>query len=293
MAMRAFVEAARQGSLSKAAAALGVSRSLVSRHIQGLEQHLGARLMHRTARSMVLTDVGEKYFHFSETMLSQLEQMEQEISSEVKAAEGTLAILSPKWLGHYAAADAAAGFARTYPSIAPKLSLGGMLPTAYDFLERGFDVALHTRPIPDSRILARRVTSIPFVLCATPDWAEAHGPFRHPRDLEGAPGLLQFNHPAWTFEQSGKTENVMLRPAFSANTYLSLHRGVLAGLGPATLPRTIVAPDIEAGRLVMLLPGWTVKSQSLYVAMAPGGRTPKKVRLFVDFLSDWFKENPL
>lgn len=293
MTMRAFVEAVKKRSLTNAAHTLGASRALVSRQIQGLEERLGVRLMHRTTRSIALTDAGEKYFHFCDNILAQIADMEKEISDEMSAPEGTLAILSPKWIGSHAAADAVAAFARKYPAIKPKMILGGMSPTAYDFLEQGCDVALHTRPLPDSRILARRVTTIPMVLCATPEYLETAPPLKTPRDIPEHKGLIQYNYPGWRFEKDGKSEKVIVQNVFSANTYLTLHRAALASLGLVLLPLSIAKPDLDSGVLVQVLPDWDLESQSLYVAIAPGGGTPAKVRLFVDFISEWFKGNPL
>jgi DNA-binding transcriptional LysR family regulator len=180
------------------------------------------------------------------------------------------------------------GFAKAHPEIRPRLILGGMAQTAYGFLEQGCDIALHTRQIPDSRITARKIADIPYCLCASPDYLRSAAPLAHPADLAHHNALVQYNYHTWQFEQDGREERLQPTAALSANTFTALHDAALDGFGVTLLPLPLVRTDLEAGRLVALLPDWTPLGQTLYVAIAPGSGVPAKVRLLLDFVTEWF-----
>jgi DNA-binding transcriptional LysR family regulator len=165
-AMESFVESVKRGGLGAAAKALGVSRTIVSRNIQALENDLGVRLMNRTTRSLALTETGQGYFHFCDDILTRVAEMDQQVAVQTSEARGELSVLAPKWM-QSTATHLLVDFVKAYPDIRPTLILGGMAQTAYGFLEQGCDIALHTRQIPDSRIVAKRLVEIPYRLCAS------------------------------------------------------------------------------------------------------------------------------
>ncbi|EPX82889.1 Transcriptional regulator [Rubellimicrobium thermophilum DSM 16684] len=293
LTMRSFVEVVKKGSYTKAATFLGTSRALVSRHILDLEERLQVRLLNRTTRSITLTEQGRDYYEFCERILREIEETEAAISGSMREAQGSLAIVAPKWIGNYEIADAVTAFSLEYPEISVKLSLGGMAPNAYDFIERGFDVALHTRRIPDSLIRAKLIAQIAFVLCAAPAYLEQAPRLEGPEDLALHKGLIQSNDPVWRFERNGEIYKPRIRQAFSSNTYLVLRKAALKGLGVAMLPLPLVRDDLTAGTLVQVLPDQEIEERPLFAAFAPGPVTPQKVRLFIDFLAQWFRHHPI
>lgn len=291
-AMEALVEAVKQRSLGAAAQKMGISRTLVSRHIQALESELGVRLMNRTTRSLSLTDAGQRYFHFCDETLTRVSEMDREVSSEAAEARGEIAVLAPKWM-QSRATRLLSSFAKLHPEIHPRLILGGMAQTAYGFLEQGCDIALHTREIPDSRIMARRLADIPYLLCASPGYLAAAPKLELPADVAQHNALVQYNYHTWQFEQAGREERCQPAPVFSANTFFALREAALDDLGLALLPEPLVRDDLEAGKLSVALPDWTPLGQTLYVAIAPGSGIPAKVRLLLDFVVAWFSKNGL
>lgn len=291
-AMEAFVASVKQRGLGAAAETLGISRTLVSRHIQTLESDLGVRLMNRTTRSLSLTDAGQRYFHFCDDILTRIDEMDRAISAESAEARGEISVLAPKWM-QTAATRLLVAFGRAYPEIRPKLILGGMAHTAYGFLEQGCEIALHTRRIPDSRILARRIVDIPYCLCASPGYLESAVPPRHPADLAAHATLVQYNYHTWQFARDGREERVQPAPVLSINTFTALRDAALEGAGLALLPEPLVSADLAAGRLVAVMPDWVPSGETLYAAVAPGSGIPAKVRLLLDFVAEWFARNPL
>ena len=291
-AMESFVESVKQRGLGAAAQSLGISRTLVSRNIQALESELGVRLMNRTTRSLSLTETGQRYFTFCDEILTRVGEMDRKVSAEASEARGELVVLAPKWLQTTATALLVA-FAKQHPEIRPRLILGGMAQTAYGFLEQGCDIALHTRRIPDSRIRARKVANICYVLCAAPDYLRAAPAPEQPADLAGHATLLQYNYHSWQFTRDAREERFQPVPAFSANTFVALRDAALAGLGLTLLPEPLVRADLAASTLTAVMTDWEPVGQTLYVAVAPGGGLPVKVRLLVDFFTDWFDRHQL
>lgn len=291
--MRSFVSVVNKGSYTQAAVFLGTSRALVSRHILDLEQKLQVRLLHRTTRSITLTDDGRNYFEFCERILTEIKETEEAMSDRMRSAQGNLAVVAPKWIGNHEIADAATSFALEYPDINLKLSLGGMAPNAYDFIEQGYDVALHTRRLPDSLIRAKLIASIEFVLCAAPVYLEANPTVNTPDDLLQHKGVIQSNDPVWRLEQNGDLIKARVQKVFASNTYVVLRNAALKGLGVAMLPLPLVRDDLESGALKQILASYSIEDRPLFAAFAPGNITSMKVRLFIDYLSDWFREHPI
>src|SRR4030095_6380020 len=166
--MQSFVEVIRLGSFSEAAKTLGLSRPLVSRHITDLEKHLGVRMLTRTTRRITLTEAGAKHFEFCQRVITEIEQNEGSLKRTQKMPEGSLKILAPKSFTTLALGDAIASFAGANPYLNVSLMLDDLSFRAYDFVERGFDVAVHTTPVRNSNLVARKITHLRWLLCAAP-----------------------------------------------------------------------------------------------------------------------------
>jgi DNA-binding transcriptional LysR family regulator len=287
--MRSFVAAAGAGSFSAGAKRLGTSGSLVSRHISDLERQLDVRLVTRTARSIVLTEQGRQYLEFSQRVLAELEREDAAIRGENERAQGALAILSPKWIGCRDLSYAVTSFALKNPQIRIQFDLGGGADGAFDFITRGYDVEFHTKELRDSSVKVRRVATLPFILCASPGYVAASGPLRHPSDLNEHRCLIHENDHVWHFlKDGGEQRHRIPVGSFSSNTYLVLQRGALEGVGIAMLPLRLVHDEIRAGALQIVLPDYRPPSRPLYVAYPPGLQSVRKLRVFLDFIVEWF-----
>jgi DNA-binding transcriptional LysR family regulator len=292
--MKSFVAAARAESFTAAARGLGVSGSLISRHISDLEQQLGVRLVNRTARAVSLTEQGHRYFEFSQRVLEEIEQEDTAIRGEQERAEGTLGIVSPKWIGSLDLSDAVAAFARDHPQIRIRFDVGGMADRTYDFIDQGYDLAFHTKQLRDSSVKVRKVASLPFVLCASPVYLRSRPPVSEPLDLAAHDCLVHRNDPVWHFRRDGRVQHYKVQGgAFTSNTYLILNKAALEGLGIALLPLRPIFDDVRRGRLQLVLPEFEVPARPLYVVYPPGLQSVKKFRVFLDYIADWFKRFPI
>jgi DNA-binding transcriptional LysR family regulator len=292
--MKSFVAVVKAESFSAAARSLGVSASLVSRHISHLEQQLGVRLVNRTARSVSLTEQGERYFQFSERMLGELEAEDASIRGLQESAEGSLAVVSPKWIGSLDLSDAVAAFAREYPQITVRFDVGGMGDRIYDFIDKGYDLAFHTKYLRDSSVRVRKIATLPFVLCASPLYLRRHPQLTEPADLANHACLVHRNDPVWHFERDGGQQHYKVQTAvFTSNTYLVLNKVALEGMGVALLPLRPIFDDVRSSRLQVVLPEFSVPARPLYLIYPPGLQSVKKFRVFLDFMGAWFKRFPI
>ena len=291
--MATFVEVVKRSSFTTAARSRGISRALVSRHIADLEAHLGVSLLTRTTRSLNLTEAGREYYQLCSRVLSEIGTQEQLISGRNREVEGPLAIIAPKWIGDLDLADAVTEFCKAHPRVSAELTLGGMNPKSYDFIDQGFDVAIHTRSIPNSRIKARRIASIRFVVCAAPSYLDRRRQPSAPKVLAEHDCLVQPNDPIWTFGKGKVTAKIKIPKSFSSNSYLVLRTAALKGLGITLLPYRMVSEDLKQGALVELLKGNPTAERPLYAAFAPGGSPPEKVHSLIAYLGEWFRKHPL
>lgn len=288
--MRTFATVAKSSSFSGAARELGISGSLVSRHVADLERQVGVRLVNRTARSVSLTEAGHRYAEFADRILSEIEEEDSALSGSRDAPEGTLSVICPKWIGTLEVGDAIAAFVREHPKIHLRFELGGMSDRNYDFLDRGYDVAFHTRDLRDSNVLIRRVSELPFVLAASAEYVRRRGVPDNVADLAEHDFVLHPNDPVWRLGEGHDTIHYKVQNAsVVANSYLVIEKLVEGGCGIALIPRRPAEARLQSGELVELLPDHRPPARALYAVHGPGGRTPERVRIFLDFMTAWFR----
>jgi DNA-binding transcriptional LysR family regulator len=292
--MKTFVAVARVRSFNGAARSLGISGSLVSRHIAHLEKEVGIRLVNRTARSVTVTEAGERYAEFAARILADIADEDAALAGLRERAEGTLNVVSPKWIGSLDLGEAIAQFAIDHPLINVRFDVGGMSDRTYNFIDSGFDVAFHTKHLRDSSVKVKKISDLKFVLCAAPSYL-AHAPeLATPRDLVSHNCLVHANDLVWHFRNGSKREHFKVQNAvFHSNTYLVLQKATLHGLGIALLPLRPIYRDVLEGRLQVLLPEFAVPDRPLFAVYAPGKQTVRKVKVFLESIHEWFKEHPM
>ncbi len=294
LVMRSFVTVAKGGSFSGAAKILGTSGSLISRHVADLEKQVGVRLVNRTARSVSLTEPGLRYSRFAQRILDEIDDEDSSIAEMHDRPEGPLSIICPKWIGSLDLGDAIAAFAVAHPKITVRFELGGMSDRTYDFLDSGFDVAFHTRDLRDSSVRLKKIASLPFVLCAADSYIKERGLLTDPNDLAAHDCLVHVNDPVWRIGHGhASTLHKIRNIAFFSNSYIALQKAAVHGRGIALLPSRPAYEDLMGGALKVLLPELPVPARSLYAIYGPAQQAPRKVEVFLDFLTAWFAENPI
>lgn len=290
--MRTFLEIVDAGGFAAAARRLRRSRATVSRQMQHLEDILQVRLLHRTTRTLRMTEAGSAYYSFARDALDRILEFEEKIGDDQKQPAGQIRIVAPKSFGSEVLADIVADFAIHYPAICPTLVLEDFSFRSYDFIENGHDVALWLAQGPESRVVGKRLAGLEWVVCVSPMYLERRGKPETPDDLAGHACLTHINQDIndniWNFRISGAEKPVPISGVFTSNSVLALRKAALKGLGIALLPVYAVGKDIEAGTLIHLLADHRVPTKDLMLYLPERNFTPRPVRVFVDYLSARF-----
>ncbi len=287
-----FAQVVQSGSFSKAADALGMSKSSVSKKVSFLEDRLGVRLLNRTTRKLSLTEVGQVFFERCERIMSEAEEAELAITRLQDEPRGVLKISAPVSFGMRHIGKPLAAFLATHD----QLSVDVQLNDRYvDIVEEGFDLAIRVGQLPDSSLIARKVGNARLMVCAAPSYWEKHPKPQHPLDLEQHNCLiytLARTASFWPYQEGGKTHQVKIEGSIKANNGEVLRDLALAGIGLAVSPSFIVGPDVAKGTLECVLEGFDHNPVNIYAVYPHNRHLSAKVRLFVDFLKNWFKDCP-
>ena len=286
-ALATFAKVVELGSFARAAERLSLSTSAVSRQVAELEAHLEVRLLNRTTRRLSLTEAGQGFYERCVQLLADLEETESSVRSASIEPRGTLRITCGVSFGERHLAPAVTDFAALHPQVSFDLDLSDR---AVDLVEEGFDLAIRIGPPGPQALVSRRIGTTQLVCCAAPAYLARHPPPQTPADLERHDCLAYAYSTlaaAWSFETpDGERHTPRVIPRHRANNGRMLAE--LAAAGPAVLlePDFIVAPEVRAGRLVRLLPGY-LPPRSPIAAVYPSRRhLSAKVRGFVDYLAE-------
>lgn len=291
--MRTFRRVVECGGFAAAARALNLSNAAVSGHVRDLEDALGTALLVRTTRKVSLTEAGRAYFDRCARILDEIDDVERSLGSLQAAPRGLLRVNAPMAMGVTAFAPAIARFGLHHPEVTVDLVLNDR---TVDMVEEGFDVSLRVRAsLPDSSLIARRLCTMPLVLCGSPDYIARAGEPRTPGDLARHRTLvytLAAEPGRWTFQKDGRVMVHVAEPALSANSSLALRHGVIEGLGLSILPLCYIAADLAAGRVRRLMTDHEIGTATVYAIYPSGRHLSPKVRAFVDFMARSFAQPP-
>lgn len=282
--MAVFVKAVELGSFRAAADALQMSSQFVGKHVQALEQHLGVRLLHRTTRRQSLTDFGRAYAERAQLILAELEQAEQ-LAAEVRSVPtGRLRINAPVSFGINTLAPLLPGYMKAHPQVEVELTTSNR---AVDLVEEGYDAVFRVGVLQDSGLIARVLAPYRLVACASPGYLRAHpAPLANPWNLQQHE-CLGFAHTElrthWGFDGPEGRVVVPVHSRLVADHGEPLVHAAVAGLGIILQPLDAVQHALRDGRLVQVLPGYTVPSRPLHLVYAPDRRVTPKLRSFIDF----------
>ena len=279
-----FVQVARAGSFTLAARQLRVPTSSVSRSVARLERDLGARLLHRTTRKLVLTDVGAAYYASIRGSYATIDEADTAVREKDGAPRGTVRLTAPPDVS--ALAVVIAGFTRAYPKIRVELTLASRY---VDLVAEGFDLAVRAGRLADSSLVARRIASPPLQVVAAPSYLRRRGTPRTVDDLLAhdwvVNRLASGRAPIRLVGPDGE-RSVEVTPAIVADSTAFCRGVVEAGAGLALLPRHTVADSLAAGRLVVVLPAWRWEGSPMYVVLPTSELVPARVAALRDYLAE-------
>ena len=292
--LRTFVEIVRQGSFAAAARRLDLATSQVTRAVAGLENELGARLLHRTTRKVTLTESGSAYFERVSALLEQLDAAADDLRSSTSEVRGLVRLTASVALGQKLVIPLLPKLHQMYPGLELDLRFSDM---NVDLVGQQVDVALRQAPAVDDTLVGTRLARLRYRVCASPAYVARCGSPSTPADLVDCDCLriaLPGFHSEWTFRRknspTAEVEAVSVGGWLVASSALSLHQAAVAGLGPVLLADWLLDEDIAAGRLVDLFPGYESTStnfdSAVWLLFASRGHLPRRVRVVVDFLRD-------
>lgn len=286
-AMTAFVRVAELGSYTRAAEALALSRTRVSRLVMELEEHLQARLLQRTTRRLHLTEVGERYLAHAQGILQALEDARAEVGADVHAMHGHLRLNGPMSFGIRHLSPLVASFMVQHPELQVRLDLNDR---RVDLLEEGYDLAIRIGDLPDSTLVARRLTRCRMVLCASPEYLATHGAPRRLEEIAGHRCLRYLGAYSGDWQLGGQQHDIS--GPLESNNGDVLTPAAEAGLGIAHQPSFLVADSIRAGRLVPIGTDWSPQILGVHGIYPARRHLPTKVARFLDFLADAWGDPP-
>jgi DNA-binding transcriptional LysR family regulator len=287
-AMETYVHVVKEGSFAAAAAQMGLSRAIVTKHIMQLEKQIGARLINRTTRRFNVTEIGQEYYGFCLRLLEQMSEQDAMINRLQEEPRGVLKVLAPKSFGSLYLGNILSDFMTLYPGIRVSLILNDTSMRSLDLIENGFDLAIRLSAHADSSLMAKRIGALRWVPCASPDYLAAHAPLRVLDDLTRHNCLLHTKQAdgIWHFNGSHGKIAVKVDGSIVTNSVMVLRQMALNGKGIALLPTYCVGPDLADGSLHQLLPAYNGPDESMYVMFPHRELLPTKIRLFIDFMAE-------
>ncbi|HEU0145254.1 MAG TPA: LysR family transcriptional regulator [Bradyrhizobium sp.] len=292
--MEVFVKVAGAGSLSGAARNMGLSQTMVTKHLAALEARLGTKLFHRTTRRLSITEAGRRYLESAERLLADLEAAEAAVAADRVEPRGVLRLNVPLTFGIRQIAPRLAAFSTLYPKVTVELGLSDRI---VDLVEEGWDLAIRAGVLRDSNLMSRRLAPCRMVVCAAPSYLAAHGTPRVAADLAKHNCLgytLSEAAGSALWQMGGEPRiDVPVSGNLRANSGDALLAAALAGQGITYQPTFIAADDLRAGRLLPITLELPPFDRLAVYAVHPPERTPSaKVRAFIDFIADAFAPEP-
>jgi DNA-binding transcriptional LysR family regulator len=268
-AMRAFLRVIDSGSFTAAAEQMDLTTAQISRLVTELENRLGAKLLQRSTRQRVLTDVGADYAESCREVLALVEEAEANASGTNTSPQGRLRVQCMVNFGQHYVAPMMADFCASYPQLNVEYSTSQYVP---DLLARGVDVSLYlAESLADSGLVARRLGTTFSILCASHDYIKRHGEPHTPDDLNQHTSLRLLNpsiRPEWNLtDGNGTTQQLNPCGKLIADTPDMVLDVTLRGAGIALLPLFTVIDAIRAGRLKRVLPTWRSPDIGIYALM--------------------------
>jgi len=287
--MEMFVRVVEAGSFAAAAEQARVSATMVAKHITDIERRLGAQLLHRTTRRHQLSEVGRLYYERCKRALAEVDSAEASALELNQKPRGHLRLVAPVSFGSHCLVRALGEYMAMHPEVTIDLILEHRLPK----MENGnFELGIHVGEVRQAELVARPLRPYRRVLAASPDYLRQHG-------MPSTPGQLSEHHclgpsywrrhNAWQLvSNDGSEASVHVRGRFTATQGNALRLAALSGMGIVLQPEVVLADDLAAGRLLRVLPEWSLQPSPMHLVYAKDARPTAKLRSAVDFLLERF-----
>lgn len=289
----AFLAVLETGSFTAAGRKLGRDGSVISRRVAALETRLGIRLLERSTRRVSATEAGTRFRARIGEAHAILRAAEDEARSMAQTPTGLLRISLPAGFGRRWIAPRLPEFLARYPTLEVECSLTDRY---VDLIAERYDVGLRIGRLDDNRLLAKPLLTMQRLLCASPGWVRRHGRIAHPRDLAHKPciGFTPLSTwPIWHLHRRGEHHALRVNAQLATDDVDTVIHAAINGAGVMLGADWVVGRELREGKLVRVLPGWTISEhEKLSVVRASRRNEPAKTRAFVDWLSGLFQQPP-
>lgn len=281
--LRLFVATLDEGSFTSAADKLGVSKQYVSRRTMALEELLGVRLLNRTTRRLQATELGLLLYDRAKRILAELLETEDLLSEKSPLVKGTLRISAPMTFGTLHISPLLPLFMQQHPQLSIELELNDR---AIDLLAEGYDMSIRVGTLEDSTLVAKRLTNMQIVTCASPRYLDAHGT---PLSLDelALHACLLYGHSRqvdWRFREHGNIRVISPAGKLRANNGEVLRDAAIAGMGITHLPTFILGDALASGALEPILEAFQPPPAAVYAIYPHHRQSARAVQVFSDFL---------
>ncbi|MGK5078709.1 LysR substrate-binding domain-containing protein [Janthinobacterium sp. HLX7-2] len=280
-----FVAAARASSFTEAGERLGISKSAVGKAVSRLEERLGVKLFHRTTRRLSLTADGEAYFAVCAQALEEISEAEGNLGNRLMEPAGRLRVDMPAAFGRSVMMPILLEVGKAYPALQLTLTFTDHV---IDLVEEGVDLAIRFGSLEDSSdLVARKLTSHRWVICATPEYLRKHGTPRTPADIAAHRCIVGYRRGrplAWHLIDDGVATRFAPPPTYQISDGEAMMDAALAGMGLCQMPLVLFRPHIEALQLVTVLDAYTTQDVDVHAVWPRTSHLRPKVRHLVDKL---------
>lgn len=290
--MRTFVRVVEAGTFTAVATEQNTTQPTISRQVAALEEHLGARLLTRTTRSLTLTDDGRAFYEHAKRVLEALSEAEGSVGRRRTKPSGTLRLGASVVFGRLHIVPRLTRFLARFPDVTVDLMLSDGFT---DLVSEGIDLSIRVGHVADPGLVARRIGLSQRIAVATPKYLKARGTPRTPDDLARHDCIIYtrlVTGQRWSFVRDSQSIDVDVTGRFHVNSTEGVREAVLAGLGIGLVPLFHFGHEIDDGTLRLLLKDYQPSSFPI-TAVYPSRRfVPLKVRAMIDFLADEFRLDP-
>ena len=290
--MAAFVAVAEEAGFAAAARRLNMTAPSVTRAVAELEKRLGARLLHRTTRTVRLTEAGARYLGDCRRLLSEIDEADSHAAGVHAAPRGPVSLTGSALFGRIVLGPILGEVLDRYP----KISIDTLfVDRIVHLVHEGIDIAVRIAELPDSALAATRVGSVRRLLCAAPDYLAKAGRPQTPGELAGHQTIDFVNlmpNGIWSLQRAGKSESFKTRSRLRANSADVAISTAVAGRGITQVLSYMVAPQLASGALEVVLPDYTPPAVSVHVLHKEQGQTSGRVRAVVDHLVESLRRHP-
>ena len=289
--MSVFLAVAEEAGFAPAARRLGLSPPSVTRAVSELEGRLGAKLLHRTTRSVQLTDAGRRYLADCRRILSAIEEADRQAAGIHATPRGMVTVTASVLFGRMVITPILLDLLDRYPDISLTTLF---VDRVVHVVEEGIDVAIRIAELPDSSLAAARVGSVRRVLCAAPAYLDARGRPETPADLTGHE-IIDFAAMTpggeWAFEQGGKVRRFKPLSRLRVNSADTALAAAADGRGITRVLSYMIAPQLDAGRLELVLDDYAPPAVPVHVVHKEPGQTSARIRAVVDHLVEHLRKD--